>query len=311
MFAFPGRTYPAWVRFSNAATNVAPDSTVEAGGKVSHGSRGMAVKLLGVEGPMLAPVDGEPVHGAPTQDFLLINQPVFAFANVADYLVLSQALIDQQDDPRKAIGQFIATGTNPATTDAASRQRALQTVGIIQRINAAAVDGDRGAYETPPASPVDNSYFGAAPFHCGDQQVMRFRLRPVAPSAAVPHVADPNYLRTALVQRLRDTAAGSVVFEFEVQLRDNASIDPDRDIENASQEWPTDVAPFEPVATLTIPLQEFDFAERHVQCEQLVFNPWHALAAHQPLGGINRLRRAVYAESALRRSLPKEPGAVP
>lgn len=31
------------------------------------------------------------------------------------------------------------------------------------------------------------------------------------------------------------------------------------------------------------------------RCESLSFNPWHALAEHRPLGGMNRLRRAVYA----------------
>jgi len=33
-------------------------------------------------------------------------------------------------------------------------------------------------------------------------------------------------------------------------------------------------------------------------CEMLAFSPWHSLAAHQPLGSINRLRRSVYSESA-------------
>jgi hypothetical protein len=27
---------------------------------------------------------------------------------------------------------------------------------------------------------------------------------------------------------------------------------------------------------------------------RLAFNPWHALAEHRPMGGINRLRKAVY-----------------
>lgn len=28
------------------------------------------------------------------------------------------------------------------------------------------------------------------------------------------------------------------------------------------------------------------------------FNPWHCIAAHRPLGAIQRVRRAVYAASA-------------
>jgi hypothetical protein len=32
--------------------------------------------------------------------------------------------------------------------------------------------------------------------------------------------------------------------------------------------------------------------------ERLAFDPWHALAAHRPLGGINRIRNPAYRASA-------------
>lgn len=72
VFAEPGRRYEAWIRFSNAATLVLPDDPKdEKSGMPTPGSRGMAIKLLGVTGtPLLPP------HGAPTQDFLLVNRPV-------------------------------------------------------------------------------------------------------------------------------------------------------------------------------------------------------------------------------------------
>lgn len=107
---------------------------------------------------------------------------------------------------------------------------------------------------------------------------------------------------------MSDQSAGDVVFQFDVQIRAADSIDPDVDIENASHAWPV-TFPFVPVATLTIPLQEFDSPELQVRCERLVFSPWHCLEAHRPLGGINRLRRAVYEASAKFRNLPKEPAA--
>jgi hypothetical protein len=137
---------------------------------------------------------------------------------------------------------------------------------------------------------------------------MRFRVRPVSPSPDEPDVSDPQYLRTALIKRLRNTDAGDVVFQFEVQVRPADSIDPERDIENASEGWP-DEFPYQPAATLTIPLQEFDTEEHTEHCERLFFTPWHGLEAHRPLGGINRLRRAVYEASAMFRNLPKEPSA--
>ncbi len=138
---------------------------------------------------------------------------------------------------------------------------------------------------------------------------MRFRVRPRNPSSAEPDVDDPNYLRNALARRLKDDCQGSVVFDFEVQVRAASEIDPDQDIENASMAWSAEI-PFHPVARLTIPIQEFDTPEQNAHCEALVFTPWHGLEAHRPLGGINRLRRAVYEASAMFRNLPKEPATL-
>ena len=52
-----------------------------------------------------------------------------------------------------------------------------------------------------------------------------------------------------------------------------------------------------PVATLTVEPQAFDTPERMREVEEMSFDPWHALAEHRPLGGINRARKAVYAAS--------------
>ena len=39
-----------------------------------------------------------PDDGERTQDFLMINQPVFAFANVEDYEALSQIIFDDKEN---------------------------------------------------------------------------------------------------------------------------------------------------------------------------------------------------------------------
>ena len=57
------------------------------------------------------------------------------------------------------------------------------------------------------------------------------------------------------------------------------------------------------VATLRIPSQRVKpLNESASECERASFNPWHALAEHRPMGGINRLRRAVYEASVRHRS---------
>lgn len=296
LFAVPGRVFEnVDVRFSNAATLVRPDS---AGG--IHGSRGMAIKLHDVDGPV---IDSEP-GGERSQDFLMINQPVFAFANVEDYEVLSRVLVDNKDEAGSFFAERLAVP--PTSPTIPSEKRALQTAGNIKRIQAASVAA--GAFQEPPASPVDNDYFGAAPFLCGPDHVMRFKVTPVSRSVAVPNVADENYLRKSLKARLKPGhPEGEVRFEFKVWIRPASEIQPNVDTEDATLDWKgsEDPAKYVTVAILTIPLQDFDTPEQNQKDEALIFTPWHCLEAHRPLGGINRLRRAVYQASVMFRTLPK------
>ncbi len=81
-------------------------------------------------------------------------------------------------------------------------------------------------------------------------------------------------------------------------------------IENAALAWSEKEFPFVKVAHIAIkPVRE---NEQLVDaCKPLRFTPWHALAAHEPLGGINRLRKPVYCESAENRGNGKNPNQDP
>jgi hypothetical protein len=53
------------------------------------------------------------------------------------------------------------------------------------------------------------------------------------------------------------------------------------------------------VGTITVRPQDAYIAARRVYVDEvLAFNPWHAVAAHRPLGNIMRARKRAYAESA-------------
>ena len=294
VFAKPGREYPAWVRFSNAAVLLGPDTSPVAG----HGSRGMAIKLMKVEGTRVVEKD-EPL----TQDFLMVNQPMFAFANIEDYEAFNEFSL-KNPDFRAFIKQQLEK--DPGMTDPATK-RIRRSAEIAGRIASPSVE--KGAFAPPPASPVDARYFGAAPSLFGPDTVMRFSARPIAPSDAVPDVADPIYLRTALLKRLNGAGAKPIVFEFQVQVRTKADLlgSVAKDIEDASFDWDETKYPFVTVARLTIPPQNFDTAERKKQCENLFFTPWHTLVEHRPIGGINRLKLKVYEASSAFRHFPKEP----
>jgi catalase len=80
------KTYPVWVRFSSAAP-------VQKRGKLSSDlepdARGMAIKLLQVQGEKVLDIEQE------TQDFLLVNHPVFMVRDAQGFATLMKAGIGQ------------------------------------------------------------------------------------------------------------------------------------------------------------------------------------------------------------------------
>jgi hypothetical protein len=304
IFAKPGAQFAAAIRYSNASPLVTPDSLEPgADGKpaVAHGSRGMAIKLYGVSGDRLMPGDHER-----TQDFLMINQPVFAFANVEDYEALSKVIVDFKEDPRP----FFARMASP---DPAISGRAKRTAQIVQRVKALA---SPPSFQAPPMSPFDNRYFSAAPFLFGEGRVMKFAATPVNPMSGDVSAAcqDPNYLRAALRKRMEEAQGKPICFDFQVQVRsaDSLAGKVDSDIEDVCTLWDEAQYPFVTVGRIAIPSpQDLTSAARQEFCETLVYTPWHGLKEHRPLGGINRLRQKVYTASSERRGCPASPEMSP
>ncbi len=279
LFKEPGKSYDAVIRYSNADSLVREDLK-----NGENGSRGMAIKILGVKGKIL-----HHHGGRRSQDFLMINTPQFAFVNVADYLKLQQVLVQFEDNPLP----FFAPLQSPPPTDAAKLAeflRVKQSFDVVTLIK-----------KTPVANPLEVAYFGASPFLFGENRVMRVSIVPhgAKKEQRVPPNASQNYLREAL----QKTMAGNenVVFDFQIQVR-KAGEDK-LHIEDATRFWPEEEFPPQTVARITIPAPQtgLDSPEYLEECEQLSFTPWHALAEHQPLGGINRLRKPVYFASADKR----------
>jgi hypothetical protein len=304
IFRKPGETFRAAIRFSNAAPLVLPDCLPVIGkdgkpvvgpdGKPvrTHGSRGMAVKLYDVAGSRLVPGDHER-----TQDFLMINQPFFAFANVEDYMALNEAILKDNEKPDGFFARLFAPFDNAVRGRAA---RTREIFGAIQSGSAVA------PYQAPPLSPFDNSYFGAAPFGFGEGRAMRFSAKPVNPMTGDVGAAvqDADYLRAALRQRMNQAGGKDICFDFQIQVRDSAHLKIDEDIEDACRAWPDEAVT---VARIAIPPQDVDSPERREFCETLFYTPWHGLDEHRPLGGINRLRQDVYQKSADMRGCPASP----
>ena len=298
LFAKPGKRYDAWVRFSNAAIRVKHDLGDRDPKKQQNGSRGMAVKVLDVGGRVLLEDDG-----ARNQDFLMINTPAFAFIDTKQYLTLNRALDKFNDDEATALGAAVLQHLAPGSpSPPAEKARALKSATVVQDIVGRTV-----------ADPTEVSYFGAAPFLFGPDHVMRFKAEPWGGDTepqTLPKTPAPNYLRQAVRRTVRRRE--DICFDFKIQVRGKG--ERNLGIEDATAVWDEAKTPFVAVARIIIPSPQSRpgvdpneaWNRREARCEKMAFTPWHCLAAHQPLGSINRLRKAVYIASADKRGSGKK-----
>lgn len=224
---------------------------------------GMAIKLLGVEGEKLLEAEKD----ARTHDFVLADQPAFFIRDVAEYVPFAE--------------QVDRLGRMPAWWKAAA---------VIFR---AFVLGDRCwrlliGMRTKPADLLGLRFWSQTPYKL-DRHAVKYSVRPDPypfPSAAPRHSKDR--LREALVAHLGRQEAR---FDFLVQVQTDPQAMP---VEDATVVWDESKSPPIKVATLRIPVQQFDTPEVREFDENLSFTPWHALEIHRPLGGVNRCRRRVY-----------------
>lgn len=258
VLAEPGKTWQAWMRLSNGNAYPQFDSARDA--------RGMAIKLLDVPGDKLLSSKAT----AADQDFVMFNHPVFFVRDVAEY---------KQNFAAQASGQKIQAffpSWDPRSWETRHLIIALKTLAPA------------------PDSPVSATYNSIAPFKLGPHNI-KYRVVP-DPQSCPPYqlpeqnTALPNFLRNALYQQLSLDRVPAC-FALQVQ-RQNA--DYYMPIEDTSVQWSEDISPFETVATVRVEPQDFDTREQNLACDNLSFNPWHALQEHRPIGGINRLRKAVY-----------------
>ena len=102
-----------------------------------------------------------------------------------------------------------------------------------------------------------------------------------------------NYLALELKKGLTQDEAIHLSFMIQTVEKSQLAGREEAMIENAALAWNEAEFPFVKVADITIAKD----AELVDNCETMRFTPWHSLTAHEPLGGINRLRKPVYCES--------------
>lgn len=224
-------------------------------------ARGMAIKLLGATGQRLLTSEDP---GARTHDFVLSNHHTFFLADLAEYV----KFMDTVTEKGNPLSFFFSWNPFDMHLRAAWLARSFTT--------------------QPISNPLTSRYWSVTPYALGRQAVKYSALPCDGADTSGDHADTADYLASAMKQTLTRESA---CFRFAVQRRTQPA---DMPIEDSTQTWEEDAAPFTEIATIRIPKQAFDSADQQAYCENLSFTPWHATRDHRPLGRTNRARKVVY-----------------
>lgn len=223
--------------------------------------RGVGIKLLDVPGTKLLADEAD----ARTQDFLFINHDVFFVKDARDYVEFFR-IVTRDNLPTRFF-----LGANPFRWRLKELSNANHTRVQI-------------------ANPLDVQYWSMVPILMGDRPA-KLSVRPCHPRGdRLPAQPGADFLREVMAAQL---AAQEVCFDFLVQLQTDSRSMP---VEDPRIRWDERQSPYRKVATLRIPVQQFDTPAQMAFAEQLSYTPWHCLPEHRPLGGVNRCRLSVYRD---------------
>ena len=218
--------------------------------------------IRGLAIKLLSPEPGAML--APFQDFVLVSDPSMIFADLEQFW----RILDGVMNSKLRLAWFLLSHPRNA-------------LAVLRR-----------GSDAP--HPLSIPYFSATPYRL-NRWAVKYRVHPTEPLEAEQDDSDDR-LRAALKATLSKRA---VDLELGVQFQTDEGAMP---IENSMVAWDPKHSPVHRVATLHIPRQSFDTAERDAFGEALEISPWHCLEPHRPLGGVNRGRRTIYqALAALRR----------
>jgi hypothetical protein len=265
LFATPG-SYPVIMRLSTIPGDVLDDAVST--------PRGMAIKVIGVRGDRVPGSENDV-----TQDFLMANGPAFAAPGPKKFLgnlKLLAATTDHAPGLKKVLSS-VMRGAEKALESVGGQSSTLMSLGGYPEIH-----------------PLGDSYFSQAPILFG-AYMAKVCVVPVSASlrtlvkAPVDLKGRPDGLRDA-VNAFFSTQTAE--WELRAQLCTDLESMP---IEDASKVWPEDRSPYIPVARLVFaPQPAWNEERRRIIDESMAFSPWHALAAHRPLGAVMRVRKMVY-----------------
>jgi hypothetical protein len=189
-----------------------------------------------------------------TQDFTMVNHPVFLVSNTIMY-VESHKFVSTEKP-----GQFSFPGLNPF------RLHDLITVKEMK----SRVD----------EKPLETQYWSLNPHPLGRNDI-KFSAQSCKQKKSHSKTLD---------NKLQAQTQRAACLDFMVQIpADNTKMPINEPLEKKEQD-----SPFITVARISIPQQNFNSAQQRELCEQLSFTPWNAIPELSPLSGDKPVRKAVY-----------------
>ena len=266
LFAKPGR-YPVVMRFSTIPGDILDDSVST--------PRALAIKVIGVEGERL-----EGSEGDVTQDFVLNNGPAFGAPNPKRFLARLR-LLARTTNRAQRLKKILS---------AVMRQVQKVIVVITGRPNSTVAT--LGGH--PETHILGDTFYSQAPLRF-DDFIAKISVAPKSPELRALTRSPlnvngvPNGLREAVLDFFKKNGG---VWEVRAQLCTDLEHMP---IENAAVVWSEEVSPYQRIARITVkPQLAWSEVRSSVVDDDMSFTPWHGLAAHRPLGGIMRVRKAAY-----------------
>ncbi|WP_426263481.1 catalase family protein [Sphingomonas sp. PWP1-2] len=266
LFAQGGR-HKVLIRLSTNAGDILPDAIGL--------PRGLAMKVFDVAGDRLPGSEGT------AQDFVMVSGPVFQ-AKTAEKFLGNLKLLAKTTDRLEGTKKVVSAALRGV-------RHAFEAVGAEAP---AAINSLGGA---PNVEPLGETYYSATAFRFGDY-IAKFSIAPVAPAMIalsgkeIAIEGRQDAIREDVRSEMRTLDAE---WEFRVQLCRDLEAQP---VEDATVLW---TSPFVRVGTIRAAAQD-SWSDAHVQQinEETRFSVWTGIAAHQPLGNINRARRDTYRHSA-------------
>jgi Catalase len=266
LFAKAAR-YPVVMRFSTIPGDILDDNVST--------PRGLAIKIIGVEGERL-----EGSEADVTQDFLLINGPAFGAPTPKKFLSVVR-LLARTTDRAEGLKKILSAIMRQV-------QKVIVAATGYPNVTVATLGGQ------PETHILGETFYSQAPLRFGDY-IAKISVAPVSAElkalvqAPLSINGAPNGIREAVIKFFSKNDGEWTV---RAQLCTDLEYMP---IEDASVVWSEERSPYRRVGRITVkPQVAWSEARAIAVDDSMSFAPWHGLAAHRPLGGIMRARKAAY-----------------